>query len=58
MKFVLLVVLTALFSSQSFAQAQSGWRAESFTLNSKILKQNKLDLNLQREVWVDRKSVV
>lgn len=52
MKFVLLVVLTALISSQSFAQAQSGWRAESFTLNSKILKQNKLDLNLQREVWV------
>lgn len=52
MKPILLFVLFALISSQSFAQAGSGWRLETFTFESQILKQNKLDLNPQREVWV------
>ena len=52
MKFILLMVLIALFSSQNIAQANSGWRVETFTLESQLLKQNKLELNPQREVWV------
>ncbi|TVZ38001.1 putative esterase [Alteromonadaceae bacterium 2753L.S.0a.02] len=49
---IALLTLIALLPWPTMAESQSAWRVETFSLTSKQLQQNKLALNVQREIWV------
>ncbi len=52
MKLFMYSVLLAALCWQGKAQANDGWRVETFTLNSEVLADNKIDLNTTQEIWI------